>query len=67
MQVSKEGIERVKAANELSAVIAERGIELRKKGRVLVGFRETNGKFVADLARCPVVLPEIGERLGIIA
>jgi len=35
--VSKEGIERVKAANELSAVIAERGIELRKKGRVLVG------------------------------
>ena len=40
MQVSKEGIERVKAANELSAVIAERGIELRKKGRVLV-------------ARCP--------------
>src|SRR5512147_1909785 len=40
MQVSKEGIERVKAANELSAVIAERGIELRKKGHVLV-------------ARCP--------------
>jgi 23S rRNA (uracil1939-C5)-methyltransferase len=40
---------------------------VEKKGRVLVGFRETNGKFVADLARCPVVLPEIGERLGIIA
>jgi DNA primase len=40
MQVTKEGIERVKAANELSAVIAERGIDLRKKGRVLV-------------ARCP--------------
>jgi DNA primase catalytic core len=40
MQVSKEGIERVKAANELPAVLAERGIDLRKKGRVLV-------------ARCP--------------
>lgn len=40
MQVSKEGIERVKAANELSAVVAERGIEVKKKGRVVV-------------ARCP--------------
>jgi DNA primase/DNA-binding transcriptional ArsR family regulator len=40
MQVTKEGIERIKAANELSAVVAERGIELRKKGRTLV-------------ARCP--------------
>ncbi len=40
---------------------------VEKKGRVLVGFRETNGKFVADLARCPVVLPQIGERLGLIA
>jgi DNA primase catalytic core len=40
MQVSKEGIERVKAANELCAVLAERGVGLRKKGRVLV-------------ARCP--------------
>ena len=40
MQVSKEGIERIKAANELGAVLAERGVELRKKGRALV-------------ARCP--------------
>jgi len=36
MQVSKEGIERIKAANELAAVVAERGIELKKKGRQLV-------------------------------
>jgi DNA primase len=36
MQVSKEGIERIKAANELAAVVAERGIELKKKGRVVV-------------------------------
>jgi len=40
MQVSKEGIERLKSANELGAVVAEHGIEIRKKGRVLV-------------ARCP--------------
>jgi len=33
MQVSKEGIERIKAANELGAVLTERGVELRKKGR----------------------------------
>jgi DNA primase catalytic core len=37
MQVSKEGIETVKRANELAAIVAERGIELRRKGQVLVG------------------------------
>ena len=36
MQVTKEGIERIKAANDLAAVVAERGIELKKKGRQLV-------------------------------
>ncbi len=36
MQVTKEGIERIKSANELAAVVAERGIELKKKGRQLV-------------------------------
>jgi 5S rRNA maturation endonuclease (ribonuclease M5) len=40
MQVTKEGIERIKASNELAAVVAERGIDLKRKGRVLV-------------ARCP--------------
>jgi len=40
MQVTKEGIERIKSANELSAVVAEHGIEVKRKGRVLV-------------ARCP--------------
>jgi DNA primase catalytic core len=40
MQVTKEGIERLKSANDLAAVVAEHGIEVRKKGRVLV-------------ARCP--------------
>ena len=40
MQVTKEGIERIKSSNPLHAVIAERGIDLKRKGRVLV-------------ARCP--------------
>src|SRR5437773_1016168 len=40
MQVTKEGIERIKGANELAAVIAERGIEVKRKGRQMV-------------ARCP--------------
>lgn len=40
---------------------------VEKKGRVLVGFRETNGKYVADIASCPVLLPVIGERIGAIA
>ncbi len=40
MHVTKEGIDRLKAANPLEVILADRGIELRKKGRVL-------------LARCP--------------
>jgi len=36
VQVTKEGIERIKAANDLAAVVAERGIELKKRGRQLV-------------------------------
>jgi len=36
--VSKEGIERIKAANELSAVVAEHGIEIKRKGRQLVAL-----------------------------
>ena len=36
MQITKEGIERIKASNPLEAVVAERGLRLSKKGRVLV-------------------------------
>ena len=36
MQVTKEGIARIKSANDLAAVVAERGVELRRKGRQLV-------------------------------
>ena len=37
MQVNKEGIERIRAANPIEAVVAERGVELKKKGQQLVG------------------------------
>ncbi len=36
MHVTKAGIDRIRSANPLEAVLADRGIELRKKGRVLV-------------------------------
>jgi DNA primase catalytic core len=38
MQVTKEGIEAIKTANPLADVVAERGISLKKKGRVMVGL-----------------------------
>ncbi|WP_456404311.1 23S rRNA (uracil(1939)-C(5))-methyltransferase RlmD [Thiolapillus sp.] len=34
-----------------------------KKGRVLVGFRERNASFVADMDRCEVLHPKIGHAL----
>ncbi|MDZ7752302.1 MAG: 23S rRNA (uracil(1939)-C(5))-methyltransferase RlmD [Gammaproteobacteria bacterium] len=34
-----------------------------KKGRLLVGFREKRSGFVADLARCEVLDPRVGQRL----
>ncbi|MGH9390307.1 MAG: CHC2 zinc finger domain-containing protein, partial [Vicinamibacteria bacterium] len=36
MQVTKEGIDRIKSANELAAVITERGIEIKRAGKGLV-------------------------------
>lgn len=36
---------------------------VEKKGRTLVGFREGNGRYVADLERCPVAHPEVGDRI----
>lgn len=35
-----------------------------KKEKVLVGFRETNPRFVADLSICHTLLPQVGERLA---
>lgn len=36
---------------------------VHKKGRVLVGFREMNAPYIADLTRCPVMHPSVGEKL----
>lgn len=38
-----------------------------KKGKVLVGFREQNPRFVADLSICHTMLPEVGERIEAIS
>jgi len=38
-----------------------------KKGRVLVGFRERHAPYVADLSRCEVLHPSVGERFGLLA
>ncbi|QEE24883.1 23S rRNA (uracil(1939)-C(5))-methyltransferase RlmD [Rhodanobacter glycinis] len=39
-----------------------------KKGRVLVGFREeANPRLVADIRRCEVVHPVLGERIALLA
>lgn len=35
-----------------------------KKGKTLVGFRERDPRFVADLTHCDVLDPALGERLG---
>jgi 23S rRNA (uracil1939-C5)-methyltransferase len=36
---------------------------VRKKGRVLVGFRERNTPFLADMSHCEVLIPQVGQRL----
>ena len=38
-----------------------------KKDKVLVGFREDNPRFVADLSICHTLLPQVGERLADLA
>ena len=38
-----------------------------KKGRTLVGFREPDPRFVADLSECHTVVPQIGSRIGAVA
>ena len=36
---------------------------VKKKGRVLVGFRERHASFIADLTRCEVLYPSVGTTL----
>jgi 23S rRNA (uracil1939-C5)-methyltransferase len=38
-----------------------------KKGRVLVGFRERNTPFIADMQRCEVLLPGVGHQLELLS
>jgi len=38
-----------------------------KKQKMLVGFREVDGRFLADLTACQVLIPEVGQRLTEIA
>lgn len=38
-----------------------------KKGRVLVGFRERQAPYLAELRRCEVLHPAVGERIAAIA
>jgi 23S rRNA (uracil1939-C5)-methyltransferase len=38
-----------------------------KKGRVLVGFRERNTPFIADMHRCEVLLPQLGHNLDLLS
>ncbi len=40
---------------------------VEKKGRTLVGFREANGRYVADLDGCPVAHPAVGDRIRALA
>ncbi|MFY2764531.1 23S rRNA (uracil(1939)-C(5))-methyltransferase RlmD [Arenimonas sp. MALMAid1274] len=40
---------------------------VEKKGKVVVGFRESNPRFVADLTQCHTVVPEIGQRIPALA
>ncbi len=36
---------------------------VEQKGKVLVGFREDNPRFIADLSVCHTLLPEVGHRI----
>jgi 23S rRNA (uracil1939-C5)-methyltransferase len=38
-----------------------------KKNRTLVGFREANGRYVAEVSRCEVLHPAVGTRIGELA
>jgi len=37
---------------------------VHKKERLLLGFRERNGRYVADISHCPVLHPQIGKHMA---
>lgn len=34
-----------------------------KKEKLIIGFRETNGRYIADLSRCEILHPSVGHKL----
>ncbi len=40
---------------------------VEKKGKTLVGFRETDPRFVAEIHHCHTVIPDIGEKVAALA
>lgn len=40
---------------------------VEKKGRTVVGFREINPRFVAEVTHCHTIVPELGSRVGELA
>jgi len=40
---------------------------VEKKGRTVVGFRETNPRFVAELSECHTIIPALGEKIPALA
>ncbi len=40
---------------------------VEKKGRTLVGFRERDPRFVADVSVCHTVVPQVGEKIALLA
>lgn len=40
---------------------------VEKKGKTLVGFRESDPRFVADIERCHTVIPAIGDKVAALA
>jgi 23S rRNA (uracil1939-C5)-methyltransferase len=40
---------------------------VEKKGRTVVGFRETNPRFVAEVTHCHTIVPALGSRVGDLA
>lgn len=40
---------------------------VKNKERVLVGFRERNTPYIADMHRCEVLLPEVGHKLDLLS
>ena len=40
---------------------------VEKKGRTVIGFRELNPRFVAELSHCHTIIPELGSRIAELA